>query len=71
MSDLFLQILYEFAFVMGDINEPFLLLSAIPRKEISCSESLLDVNVDNSTIVVEKSDDGFDPAKVGLRIAIQ
>ena len=36
---------------MEDINEPFLLLSAMPREKISTSGTLIDGNIANSTVL--------------------
>jgi len=54
---------------MGDIDEPFLLLSAMPRKEISVNGTLSDLEITHSTVLhVEERDDGFNVAKVGSLI---
>ena len=60
-----IQDIYEFAFVMGDMDEPFVLVSAIPRVEVPTQGLITDMGSSNSIVLfVEESESGFNPANV-------
>ena len=50
---------------MGDMDEPFMLVSAIPRVEVPTRGLISDMGIYNSTVLfVEESESGFNPANV-------
>ncbi|XP_065895885.1 uncharacterized protein [Dysidea avara] len=58
--------LYEYAFAMGDMVQPFLLVTVIPRKEVPITGLLSDAGLTDSTILyVEVNEEhGFNLTKI-------